>query len=70
MRNRVEIVDILLNFGANPLAMNSNGETALIFACFQENLIICQKLIAARSKVNHKDNYGRSPLLICVRYNK
>ena len=41
------IVDILLNFGANPRIKNLKGETGLALACMNENHIICEQLIVA-----------------------
>lgn len=70
INNHDEVVEVLLRFGANPRVQNPKGETALTFACTNENLIICKRLIVAKSNVNHKDGLGRSILINCVRHNK
>jgi ankyrin repeat protein len=38
INNHIEIVKILLNFGANPRIKTSSGESSLTLACMQENL--------------------------------
>lgn len=69
-KNYYDIVELLLNFGANPRIENSQGETALSMACIQENAEICEKLICARANVNHVDCHGRTPFLRAANYNK
>jgi hypothetical protein len=54
--NRIQIVELLLKFGAKPNIMNQNGDTALTLACMQENLQICERLIVAQADVNQLDN--------------
>ena len=52
INNHYDIVELMLNFGANPRIENPQGETALSMACIQENYNICKKLIVAKANVN------------------
>ena len=47
INNHLEIVKLLLQFGANPRVVTNNGESSLTLACMQENLEICERLIIA-----------------------
>jgi len=69
INNHLEIVKLLLNFGANPRIVTQNGESSLTLACMQENLAICEKLIIARADVNEVDSHKRTPLLKAARHN-
>ena len=55
INNHLEIVKLLINFGANPRTVTQNGESSLTLACMQENYGICQALIIARADVNEID---------------
>jgi ankyrin repeat protein len=69
INNHLEIVKMLLNFGANPRIRTKNGESALTLACMQENLQIVEKLIVAKADVNEIDEHKRTPLLKAARHN-
>lgn len=69
INNHIEIVKLLLKFGANPRIVTNNGESALTLACMQENEVICLKLIIAHANVNEVDKHGRTPLLKAARHN-
>jgi hypothetical protein len=70
MKNHQEIVEFLLNYGANPRIENHSGETALSMAVIQENFNICEVLLIARARVDQRDNQGRTPLHRAAKYNK
>lgn len=55
INNHLEIVKLLLMFGANPRIMTQRGESSLTLACMQENEEICERLIIARADVNEMD---------------
>ena len=69
INNHIEIVKILLNFGANPRIKTSSGESSLTLACMQENLAVVEKLIIAKADVNETDDHKRTPLLKAARHN-
>jgi len=69
INNHLEIVKMLLNFGANPRIKTMNGESALTLSCMQENLQIVEKLIVAKADVNEIDEHKRTPLLKAARHN-
>ena len=47
INNFYQILDILLNFGANPRIHNIRGDSALSLACMNENFKIAERLIVA-----------------------
>ncbi|KAE8783981.1 26S proteasome non-ATPase regulatory subunit 10 [Hordeum vulgare] len=57
-----EIVDILLDHGANVDLTTDAGRTALHYAASKGRLLIAQTLIAHRANVNKKDKFGCTPL--------
>lgn len=69
INNHGGIVQILLNFGANPRATTVRGESSLTLACMQENVGICEKLILAKANVNEVDLHSRTPLMKAARHN-
>lgn len=69
INNHLEIVKLLLNFGANPRIRTKNDESSLTLACMQENLKIVEKLIIAKADVNEIDQHKRTPLLKAARHN-
>lgn len=69
INNHLEIVKLLINFGANPRTVTQNGESSLTLACMQENADICKALITARADVNELDKQKRTPLLKAARHN-
>lgn len=69
INNHLQIVQMLLNYGASPRKTTLRGESALTLACMQENAEICERLIIAKANVNELDNHQRTPLLKAARHN-
>ena len=69
IKNSIEIVELLLTYGANPRLENAKGETALSLACMNENYQIVERIITAKGDVNKEDPLGRTPLLKSARHN-
>jgi ankyrin repeat protein len=69
INNHLEIVKMLLNYGANPRIKTERGESSLTLAVMQENQEICEQLILAKADVNEMDSAHRSPLLKAARHN-
>jgi len=69
INGHLEIVKLLLKFGANPRKKNKRLESSLALACMQENTAICERLIIAKADVNEVDFRKRTPLLKCARHN-
>lgn len=69
INNHSKIVQMLLNFGANPRATTIRGESSLTLACMQENDEICERLIKAKANVNEVDLHMRTPLMKAARHN-
>ena len=69
INGHLEIVRLLLRFGANPRKKNKRGESSLALACMQENFHICERLIFAKADVNELDHQRRTPLLKAARHN-
>ncbi|CDW78136.1 ankyrin repeat [Stylonychia lemnae] len=69
INGHLEIVKLLLKFGANPRKKNKRSESSLALACMQENAAICDRLIIAKADVNEVDFRKRTPLLKCARHN-
>ncbi len=69
INDHIDIVTLLLRFGANPRKKNKRGESALALACMQENVSICERLLVARADVNEMDQQRRTPLLKAARHN-
>ena len=55
INGHLEIVKLLLKFGANPRKKNKRGESALAMACMQENVKICERLLFAKADANEVD---------------
>mmetsp|Transcript_38752 Transcript_38752/g.52600 ORF Transcript_38752/g.52600 Transcript_38752/m.52600 type:complete len:143 (-) Transcript_38752:157-585(-) len=69
INKHIEIVKLLLKFGASPRVTTCRGESSLTLACMQENLEICERLIVAAANVNEVDAHKRTPLLKAARHN-
>ena len=65
----VQIVKLLLRFGANPRIKNNRGESALALACMQEQAGVVERLIYAKADVNEMDHQRKTPLLKAARHN-
>ncbi len=61
IKNKPEIVKLLLEHNARTDLKNSDGWTALHFAAYDCNLSIAQ-LLVGKSNVNERDNEGKTPL--------
>ncbi len=62
--NSTDVAKILLNFGADPNAINNKGFTAIDEAIQNKNLEILQLLIESGAKVNVADKNMDSPLML------
>lgn len=68
---RKEMVDILLEAGADPNAgADVDGLTALMWACktFNEQYDMVLALLEAGADINAKSNYDETPLAIAIEY--
>ena len=68
IRNDTDIVQILLDYGANTNLENHQGKTALHYAVLHNNPTLITLLIKYGAKINKKDHQGRSPLYYSWRY--
>eukprot|EP01137_Pigoraptor_chileana_P002762 Opistho-2@42041 len=60
-----DIVQLLLEVGAEPNARTSGGQAALHYACQYNHAEVAEMLLARRSKTNARDNAGNTPLHMC-----
>ena len=66
----VEVVEALINGGADLNIKNEYGDTALILACTNGHNDIVQALINGRADLNIKDKYGYTSLILACREGK
>ena len=59
---RAEVVDELVQAGANVNVTNRQGVSALMRAATREDVALVRKLIAAKADLNHKDSRGETAL--------
>ena len=62
VRGDVGVVSCLLDAGADPNAVNTNGETAMILAAAAHRPELVQVLASAGAEVDHKDDLGMTAL--------
>jgi ankyrin repeat protein len=62
-----ELVELLLQRGANPKVISAYGETALHYAAWRGNTAVVQQLLAQKVGVNPAHYLGRTPLIFAVR---
>lgn len=60
MSGHLEVVELLLTYGANPRITNPKGETALSLAILEEKIGVCERLLVAKSDPMQKDSTGRT----------
>ncbi|OGM46557.1 hypothetical protein ABOM_004619 [Aspergillus bombycis] len=65
----LDIVQMLLNSGANPNACGSFGETAVSLAIRARQELILKVLIDHGAYCNFQDKWGKTPLVWAARYN-
>ena len=63
-----EIVELLLENGANPNQQDRHGSTPLHFAAASNQETLARLLIAKRADPDAKDEQGATPLHVCVQY--
>ena len=71
--SNMEAIMKLIDGGADVNFANINNDSALIFACYFQNIDIVKLLIRAGANINHQNNYGYTPLMIaqnCLNYNE
>src|SRR5207248_397232 len=61
--NHINIVEKLLNAGADVDTMTTNNATSLIMACKNGHLETVRLLLAAKANVNHKNQRSETALL-------
>jgi ankyrin repeat protein len=69
IQNNISITNLLLQYGANPNAENSIGET-ILFRLRGDQGAIAKVLIKYNAKVNHVSNTGYTPLFNAVNKKK
>lgn len=62
VRGDVGVVSCLLDAGADPNAVNTNGETAMILAAALHRPEMVQLLVSAGAQVDHRDALGMTAL--------
>ena len=58
-----EIVETLIQFGANTETKDNRGRTPLIYAILNDNKEIAKTLIQAGANTEAKSDYGLTPLM-------
>lgn len=66
--NQPEVVDILLQNGADPNAQDLSGNTALMGACFKGYVPLAEKLVAAGTDVNLRNGQGAPALTFAATF--
>jgi len=63
LNDRLEVVRMLLDMGADVVRANNEGQTTLLYACRRGHLDVVRLLLEDGTDVNRVDNEGRTPLL-------
>lgn len=66
-QNNSELLDMLLEKGADVNSKNQEGMTALLVACQRENLVLVEHLLKKNADANVKDNSGFNPLSLAMK---
>jgi ankyrin repeat protein len=61
-----EVIDVLLEFGADVAATNHHGQTALHRAALHGNRIVVEHLFARGLDPGHRDDGGKTPAELAV----
>ncbi len=62
----VDVVEQLLNAGANVSATDELGHTPLMFAVWRSSVLLVKRLLAAGAQVNSASRYGVTPLMCAL----
>lgn len=66
--NQPEVVDLLLQNGADPNAQDQSGNTALMGASFKGYVSLAEKLVAAGADVNLRNGQGAPALTFAATF--
>ncbi|TDH18367.1 ankyrin repeat domain-containing protein [Segetibacter sp. 3557_3] len=66
--NQPEVVDFLLEKGAQPDEQDRSGNSALMGVCFKGYTAIAQKLVAAGADVNQRNSQGAPALTFAATF--
>ena len=65
--NRIKIIELLLNAGANPnIQTNNGGNTALILAAFYNNAKVVELLLNAGADIDKQNDGGNTALILAA----
>lgn len=63
---RLDLVDELIDLGADLEARNTDGNTALWLACFGGDAALVARLIEAGARLDHQNDNGATALMYCA----
>ncbi len=66
LQNNIDIIELLINKGADVNIENRHGETPLLLAVYEEDIDIVELLIDTGAGINIKDDAGDTPLSLAV----
>ena len=69
-QNSLEMMKILIQFGANPKYKDQNDQTILFYVCRDGKVACCKYLMEHGLDLNEQDMYGQTPLFYAASENK